>query len=212
VRVWPPGTRAADAGAYKETVDAESLIRTLGYLGIFGVIFAETGLLFGLFLPGDTLLIAGGVLAARGVLNIWLLLPLIIFAAVAGNMAGYGLGQRFGRPMLARASGKQTRRARIRGAEALFQRHGAPTVILARFVPFARTFVPLVAGVGRMRFYRFMLFNIIGAVLWVTTMVLAGYFLGDLAPRIEHVFAPTIIGAVVVVVLLVVIWRKPWRH
>ena len=193
-------------------MDAEALIRTLGYIGIFGVIFAETGLLFGFFLPGDTLLIAGGVLASRGVLNLWLLLPLIVFAAVAGNMAGYGLGQRFGRPVLTRASGTQARSARIMRAEALFHRHGAPTVILARFVPFARTFVPLVAGIGRMHFYRFMLFNIIGALLWVVSMVLAGYFLGDLAPQIVHYFASVTIGLVVVAILLVVLWRKPWRH
>jgi membrane-associated protein len=193
-------------------VDTEGLISTLGYVGIFGVIFAETGLLFGFFLPGDTILIAGGVLAARGVLNLWILLPLIVFAAVIGNMVGYGLGQRFGRPVLRRASGTETRRVRISHAEALFQRHGAPTLVLARFVPFARTFVPLVAGIGRMHFYRFMLFNIIGALLWVVSMVLAGYFLGDLAPKVLHYFASATIAVVAIALLLIVLWRKPWRH
>lgn len=193
-------------------MDAVELIRTLGYVGIFGVIFAETGLLVGFFLPGDTLLVAVGVLSARGVLNIWLVLPLIVLAAVTGNMLGYALARRFGRPMLTRASASHARRQRLQRAELLFQRHGAPTVVLARFVPFARTFVPVVAGLGAMRFPRFMLFNVIGALLWVVGMVLAGYFLGDLAARSERYLAPATLALVAIPVIVILLWRKPWRH
>ena len=164
----------------------EHILRTVGYFGIFAIIFAESGLLVGFFLPGDSLLFAAGLLSAQHVLNIWIVMPVMFVAAVLGVNAGYSLGQRFGERMFAREDALIFNPKHLEGSKRFYEKHGGKAVILARFTPVARSLAPMLAGVGNMQFRRFMLFNVVGAALWVTTVTLIGYFFGNAIPHVER--------------------------
>ncbi|MBX6341848.1 MAG: VTT domain-containing protein [Thermomicrobiaceae bacterium] len=172
--------------------DLVNLVKTVGYLGLFGIIFAETGLFVGFFLPGDSLLFTAGFLASQGMLNIWLLLPLCFVAATLGGMVGYSFGARIGPRIFRRDDSLLFRRQHLVRASEFFERHGGKAVILARFMPIVRTFTPIVAGVGRMHYRRYALFNAIGAVLWAVGVTLAGYFLGSAIPNVDRYLLPII--------------------
>jgi membrane-associated protein len=178
--------------------DLVDLIRTVGYIGISGIIFAETGLLVGFFLPGDSLLFTAGFLAAQGKMSIWVLLPLCYVCAVLGYGIGYGVGQRVGPAVFRREDSIVFNPDHVRRAEEFFERHGGKAVLLARFVPIARTFVPVVAGMGRMNYRRFTLFNVIGAIPWAIGVTLLGYFLGSVIPNVDRYLLP----AVIIIILL----------
>jgi membrane-associated protein len=164
----------------------EHILRTVGYFGIFAIIFAESGLLVGFFLPGDSLLFAAGLLSAQHVLNIWIVMPVMFVAAVLGVNAGYSLGQRFGERMFAREDALIFNPKHLEVSKRFYDKHGGKAVILARFTPVARSLAPILAGVGNMQFRRFMLFNVVGAALWVTTVTLIGYFFGNAIPHVER--------------------------
>jgi len=185
------------SGAYS----LDDLIRWGGYVLLFGIVFTETGLLIGFFLPGDSLLITAGVVAAAGGLNIWLIDVLLIVAAVTGDSVGYTIGARLGPRLFARPKSLLFNPRHIERTRAFYARHGSKTIVIARFVPIIRTFAPVVAGVGQMEYHRFLLYNVAGGVGWVTSMTWAGYLLGRVIPNISDYVH---IVVVVVIVLSVI--------
>lgn len=167
------------------SIDIEALVHAVGYPGLFAMIFAETGLLVGIFLPGDTLLITAGLVAQRGTLSLWWLLPLLILAAILGDATGYVIGRRAGPLLFRKEEGRIFKRAHLLKAERFYERHGGKTIVAARFIGFLRTFAPMVAGAARMPQRRFLAFNITGGALWVLSLTGAGYALGGVVGNLE---------------------------
>ncbi len=163
----------------------EEIIRWGGYVGLFLIIFSETGLLVGFFLPGDSLLVTAGLFAARGELDILLLNVILLAAAVTGNATGYLIGSKAGHALYNRPQSRFFRRDHLIKTKEFYEKYGAITIVLAQFMPFARTFAPVVAGIAEMPYRRFAMFNVIGAIAWVPGMTLTGYFLGKAIPGIE---------------------------
>ncbi len=161
------------------------LIRIVGQFGLPLVIFAETGLLVGFFLPGDSLLITAGLFAARGDLSLPLLIVTLIPAAILGNATGYQIGKRTGKALYSRPDSLLFRREHLRMTHEYYERHGGITIVIAQFAPILRTFAPVVAGVAEMGYRRFASYNIIGAILWIASMTLTGYLLGNIIPGID---------------------------
>jgi len=162
------------------------LIRNVGYIGLFAIIFAESGLLIGFFLPGDSLLFTAGVMASPTFtllgdfrLNLAILVPMFFIAAVTGDSVGYMFGRRVGRRLFQREDSFLFKKKNIERAQAFYEKHGGKTIILARFVPVVRTFAPIVAGIGEMKYNRFVSYNVIGGFFWAVGVTLAGYFLGS---------------------------------
>ncbi|MDN4643518.1 VTT domain-containing protein [Arthrobacter sp. PsM3] len=155
---------------------------------VCGIIFAETGLLIGFFLPGDSMLFTAGLLVATGTIkvNIWLLVMLVIVAAIIGNQVGYLIGSKAGPAIFNKPNSKLFKRENVESAHAFFEKHGGKALILARFVPIIRTFVPVIVGVAQMSKRKFFVFNVIGAVLWGGGVTLLGYFLGDTFPWVRE--------------------------
>jgi membrane-associated protein len=190
------------------------LIGIVGQYGLPLIIFAETGLLLGFFLPGDSLLITAGLFAARGDLNITLLIVTLIPAAILGNATGYAIGKRTGKALYSRPDSLLFRREHLRMTHEYYERHGGKTIIIAQFAPILRTFAPVVAGVAEMGYRRFASYNVVGAIAWISTMTLGGYLLGNMIPNIDKRI--DVIVMVVIVVSLVpalIAWlrgrRKP---
>ena len=178
----------------------DALIRAGGYGVLAGIVFTETGLLVGFFLPGDSLLIAAGLVAAAGGLNVWWLTVLLAIAAVAGDSTGYAIGARLGPRLFTREESVLFRPSHVTRTRAFYARYGAKTIVIARFVPIVRTFAPVVAGVGGMEYGRFLLYNVVGGCGWVVSMTWAGYLLGHAVPNIaEHV---RVVVAVVILLSL----------
>jgi membrane-associated protein len=191
-------------------LDLESFIRTVGYVGLFAIVFAETGLLVGVFLPGDSLLFTAGFLASQDYLNIWILMPVCFIAAVVGDATGYYIGHRFGRSLFQKESSRFFKQSHLLKAEVFFQKHGGKAIVLARFIPIIRTFAPVIAGISLMHYRRFAIFNITGAVLWAIGVTLAGYWLGSTIPGIDKYLLPIILVIVIVSVApsAIHIWRE----
>jgi membrane-associated protein len=162
----------------------DDLVRWGGYVLLTAIVFTETGLLVGFFLPGDSLLITAGLVAATGILNIWWLNALLIAAAIAGDSVGYAIGYRAGPRIFTREQSLLFRPSHVERTRQFYERHGAKTIVIARFVPIIRTFAPVVAGVGQMEYRRFLIYNVAGGVGWVTSMTWAGYLLGQTIPNI----------------------------
>ena len=181
---------------FKFFYNIPELIRIGGLYGLILVIFSETGLMVGFFLPGDSLILTAGLFAARGDLNILTLIPCLIVAAICGNTTGYWIGNRAGRALYNRPNSFLFRREHVMQAHQFYERHGGKAITLAQFMPIFRTFTPVVAGAAEMRYRRFITFNVIGAVVWVTSMLLAGYYLGRIVPDIEHRIHLVIAGVI----------------
>jgi membrane-associated protein len=159
------------------------------YVGLFLVVFAETGLAVGFFLPGDSLLVVAGLFAAAGKLNLTVLLITLFAAAVIGDTVGYYSGRKMGRTLFTRPKSRFFNPKHIAKAHAFYEKHGGKTIILARFVPIVRTFAPIVAGAAEMTYRSFIIYNVAGGLLWVCSMLLAGYFLGGLVEQfVRNVF------------------------
>ncbi|MFH1111599.1 MAG: VTT domain-containing protein [Patescibacteria group bacterium] len=173
--------------------DLITLIKTVGYLGLFSIIFAESGLFFGFFLPGDSLLFTAGLLASQGWLNIWWLISGTFIAAVAGDSVGYAFGYRVGPKIFNRPKSILFHPEQLERSKIFFDQHGGKTIILARFIPFVRTFAPILAGVGKMKYSYFLTYNIIGGVLWAIGVTLIGYYLGSFVPHVDKYLWPIII-------------------
>ena len=182
-------------------LDLPILIKTIGYLGIFFIIFAESGLFFGFFLPGDTLLFSAGLLASQGYFNVAILILIIVLAAVLGDQIGYLFGKKFGPKIFIRDESFYFKKRYLMDAENFYKKHGRKTVILARFIPVIRTFIPILAGVGKMRYRTFIAFNIIGGAIWGTGITLLGYFLGEKIPNIDTYLIPILLLVIFVSML-----------
>ncbi len=165
--------------------DVESLIKWGGLLLICTIIFVETGLLVGFFLPGDSLLVTAGIFAAAGILDLWLLLLLVPVCAIAGDQLNYYMGRKAGDYLYSRKDSFFFRRNHLQKAHDFYEKHGSKTIVLARFVPIVRTFAPAVAGAAKMSYRAFISFNIIGGLLWVFSTVLLGFSLGSVIPDID---------------------------
>ena len=172
---------------------------TLTYVILFAIIFMETGLVFTPFLPGDSLLFAAGAFAALGSLNIGLLLFLLFLAAVLGDTANYWIGHFFGKQIVAHPK-IPIDESHIAETQKFYKKHGGKTIILARFIPFIRTFAPFVAGIGSMDYMQFLMYNVAGAALWVALATLAGFFFGNI-PFVRENFSLVIIGVVLISIL-----------
>jgi membrane-associated protein len=180
-------------GAYS----LDSLIRWGGYALLVAIVFTETGLLIGFFLPGDSLLITAGLVAAAGVLDIWWLTGLLSVAAIAGDSVGYSIGARIGPRLFTREQSLLFNPSHVERTRRFYARHGAKTIVIARFVPIVRTFAPVVAGVGQMAYRKFLFYNVAGGLGWVISMTWAGYLLGHAVPNIDRH-----IHVIVIVVIL----------
>ena len=181
--------------------DLTALIKTIGYLGVFGFIFAESGLLIGLFLPGDSLLFTAGFLASQGYLDISVLVAGSVISAILGNSVGYAFGYRVGRRLFQREDSLIFQKRHLERAEVFYERHGGKAVVISRFMPIIRTFAPIVAGMGTMGYGRFLAFNVFGALLWAGGVTLSGYYLGSLIPDVDRYLLP-IIAAILIVSIL----------
>ena len=175
-----------------------------GYGLLFAIVFSETGLLAGFFLPGDSLLFTVGVVAGAGGLNIWAIIGVLIVAAVVGDGVGYLLGRKAGVSVYNRPDSRFFKREHLLRTQAFYEKHGGKTIIYARFVPIVRTFAPFIAGVAQMDYPRFLSFNVFGGIGWVISMTMAGYFLGEVELVRRH-FEKVIIGIVLVSVLPIVL-------
>jgi membrane-associated protein len=170
---------------FKTVYNVPELIRLVGFPGLMFIVFAETGLMVGFFLPGDSLLVTAGVFAAGGYLDIRWLAPVLMLCAVAGNSTGYAIGRKAGQALYNRPNSFFFRREHLIRTHEFYERHGGKTIILAQFMPIVRTFAPVVAGAAAMPYHRFATFNVIGAVLWINSMLFTGYFLVQLVPGLE---------------------------
>jgi len=183
------------------------------YVVLFVIIFCETGLVVTPFLPGDSLLFAAAAVAARpgGPLNIWVLLAVLLAAAILGDTANYWIGAKLGPRLLRNPDSRVFKKEYLDKTHAFFERYGGKTIILGRFVPFVRTFAPFLAGVGEMNYRRFLEFNIIGAVAWVGLFVVTGYFFGRI-PAVEENMTLVLLGVVIVTTIpLVIEWVRGRR-
>lgn len=179
-------------------LDLTDLIQTIGYIGIFAIIFAESGILLGFFLPGDSLLFTAGFLASQGLLSLPVLIIGCFIAAVAGDSVGYAFGNKVGIKLFYKEDSLFFHKKNLIKTQEFYEKHGAKTIVLARFIPFVRTFAPIVAGIGSMHYSTFIKFNILGGVLWAIGLNLAGYFLGSLIPDVDKYLIPIVLGIMLV--------------
>ncbi|MFZ1987478.1 MAG: VTT domain-containing protein [Minisyncoccia bacterium] len=190
------------------------LIQTAGYIGIFGIAFAESGLPFGFIFPGDSLLFTSGFFASAGLLNIWILVPTIVSAAILGDTVGYWIGATWGIKLFSKPDSFFFNPKHLARTELFYAKYGVKAVIIARFVPIVRSFVPIFAGIGSMRYRTFLRNNIIGGILWGAGITLLGYVLGAAIPGSEHYLFPATIGIICISLLpigieiLLAWWRK----
>ncbi|MEK7079717.1 MAG: VTT domain-containing protein, partial [Patescibacteria group bacterium] len=189
------------------------LVATAGYLGLFAIVFSESGLPFGFIFPGDSLLFTAGLVASQGYLAIVPLAIVVTVAAILGDSAGYWIGKKFGPALFSKEDSFFFNPKHLVRTEAFYQKHGTKTIVLARFVPAVRTFAPILAGMGSMRYATFLKFNVIGGIIWGVGFTVAGYFLGGLFPNLEHYITWIALGIVLVSVIpigleLLKEWKK----
>jgi membrane-associated protein len=190
--------------------DPRALIEWAGYVGLTIIVFTETGLLIGFFLPGDSLLVSAGLLASQGLLDVYLLGALLSVAAVVGDTVGYHIGKATGPRIFTREDSLFFNKKHLLRAHDFYERHGGKTIILARFMPIVRTFAPVVAGVGAMRYRDFIVYNVVGGLLWVWSMLFTGYFLGRYIPGIdEHIEAVILVVVFLSILPAIIGW---WRE
>jgi membrane-associated protein len=191
--------------------DLKTFIEYIGLVGVYAIIFAETGLLIGFFLPGDSMLFTAGFLASQGLFDIAALAIGAFIAAVVGDTVGYWFGHRVGRKLFEREDSRFFKKKHLYRAEELYEKHGGKIIILARFMPFVRTFAPIVAGIGAMHYRNFISFNVVGGFLWAVGVTVAGYFLGSLIPDVDRYLLP-IIALIILVSVAPPAWHvfKDW--
>ena len=174
-------------------MDLERLIEWGGYTVLIAIVFAESGLFIGFVLPGDSLLIAAGVVAQRGHLDLKILIPLLIIAAITGDATGYAIGRKAGPLLFAREDARFFKRRYVEQARVFFERHGGKAITISRFMAIIRSFVPSVAGAAGMPYRRFTAYNVAGGILWVFSMTYAGYFIGEAAEKFEYALIAVVI-------------------
>ena len=200
---------------FRNLTDIPTLIKWAGYVGLTAIIFAETGLLVGFFLPGDSLLVTAGLLISQGMpMNLVTLGIVLTVAAIVGDTVNFWFGRWTGPKIFTRDDSLFFKRKHVIRAHEFYEKHGGKTIILARFMPIIRTFAPLVAGVADMNYARFMSYNVIGGVLWIWSMLLTGYYLGRLVPGIDKYIELVIIVVIFLSILPGIIswWRERRRQ
>jgi len=199
--------------AYHLVTDVQGLIQWGGTLMVCGIVFVETGLFVGFFLPGDSLLVTAGVFASMGHLNLGMLLGFGSLCAIAGDQVGYWIGRRAGQALYRREDSFLFRRKHLQRAHDFYEKYGGKTIVLARFVPIVRTFAPAVAGAASMNYRRFVGYNVVGGILWVWSMLLVGYSLSSAVPGIDRHIHLVILLVVLISILpgLVEVWRA-WHR
>ncbi|MGE5657928.1 MAG: DedA family protein [Actinomycetota bacterium] len=175
----------------------QQLITSVGYLGVWGIVFAESGLFFGFLLPGDSLLFTAGFVASQGVFNIWTLIFGCFLCAVAGDNVGYATGYRFGRRLFQKQDSFVFKKEHLIKTENFYQQHGNKAIVMARFMPIVRTFAPIVAGIAAMRYRNFMFYNLLGGFVWTVGLGLGGYYLGRAIPDVDRYLLPIVMGIIV---------------
>jgi membrane-associated protein len=198
---------------FRQVRDPQALIHWGGYIGLTAIIFAETGLLVGFFLPGDSLLVTAGLFAATTkVFNVYELGALLTLASILGNTVGYGIGRVTGRRLFTREDSLLFNKKHLVRAHEFYERHGGATVIIARFMPIVRTFVPVVAGMAQMGYREYTLYNVVGGVAWIWSMLFIGYFLGRYIPGVDRHIESVIIVVVALSLLPGIIgWYRSRR-
>ncbi len=186
------------------------LITSIGIVGVFAIVFAESGLFFGFFLPGDSLLFTAGLLASLGHFNVVLLWLGCIFAAILGDSVGYAFGAKVGPKIFTREDSLFFHKRHIERTQAFYARYGKKTVVLARFVPIVRTFAPILAGVGNMQYRTFLSYNIIGGIIWTMLLIFLGFFLGVAIPDPDRYLMPLIFHIIFISFLPII--REWWKN
>lgn len=176
------------------SLDPVVLIKAAGYVGLFFIIFAESGLFVGFFLPGDSLLFTAGVLSSQGYLHIIPLVIITFSAAILGDNFGYAFGKKVGPKIFTREDSLLFKKDYLRHAKEFYDKYGAKTIVLARFVAIVRTFAPILAGVGNMKYKEFIFYNFIGGLMWGLVIPLLGYTLGSTVPNVDHYLIPVILA------------------
>lgn len=195
--------------------DLPALVQWAGYVGLTAIIFAETGLLVGFFLPGDSLLVTAGLLAADPSfgLNVWLLGAILTVAAIVGDTVGYNVGKATGPRIFTREDSLLFNKKHLLRAQAFYEQHGGKTIILARFMPIVRTFAPVVAGVGRMEYRSFLMFNVVGGVAWIWSMLLIGFILARTVPAVaQHVEKVILVVVFLSILPGIIAWLRERRN
>ena len=182
-------------------MNLETILPTIGYIGIFAVVFAESGLFVGFFLPGDSLLFTAGFLASQGIFDIKILSILCFIAAVAGDSVGYAFGKHIGPRLFTREDSWFFHKKNLAKAQHFYEKHGKKTIVIARFMPIVRTFAPIVAGIGNMHYKTFITYNLVGGFLWGIGVTVAGYFLGKVIPDVDKYLIPIVVLIVIVSIL-----------
>jgi membrane-associated protein len=196
---------------FHKLTDVETLVRVGGLAAMTAIVFAETGLLIGFFLPGDSLLVTAGVFAAAGKLNVWHVIGLLSVAAIVGDTVGYWFGRRVGAALFKRPKSLLFNPEHLRRAHDFYEKHGGKTIIIARFMPIIRTFAPIVAGMGRMDYRRFISFNVFGGIFWVLSMTGIGYFLGRIPGVREHIEIVIVIVVFLSILPGIIAFLREWR-
>ena len=208
-RLGTPGAVCQPAAATVPRVHPENLIETFGTIGLFLIVFAESGLFFGFFLPGDSLLFTAGLLASQGHLNFPVILVGCFLSAVAGDQVGYAFGSKVGPALFRRPDSRLFRKSHLNKAQLYFDKAGPKTIVLARFIPFVRTFAPIVAGVANMQYRTFVTYNVVGGLLWAVGVTTLGYVLGETIPDIDKYLLPAV--GIILVASLVPIGKELLR-
>lgn len=182
-------------------LDLVTIIKVGGYAAVGGIVFAESGLLIGFFLPGDSLLFTAGFLASQGYLDIFALSAISFICAVVGDSVGYAIGKKFGPQVFNREDSIIFDKRHVQRAEAFYKKHGGKAITFARFIPVVRTFAPVVAGVGSMPYHTFLFYNIFGALVWGVGVPLTGYFAGAYIPNVDRYIIPIVVAIIFVSVL-----------
>jgi membrane-associated protein len=177
-------------------IDLLDIVVAFGYVGFFIVVWAESGFFLGVVLPGDSLLFLLGVLASQDIFNVWILIPTLILAAILGDNFGYWFGKKLGPRLFSKEDARFFKKSYLDRTNAFYEKYGAKTIIIGRFLPVVRTFAPILAGACGMKYSLFLRYNVLGAFLWVLSIVLAGYFLGSLIPGVDQFLIP-IVGAII---------------
>ncbi len=178
-----------------------TFIKAAGYIGIFSMIFAESGLFIGFFFPGDSLIFTAGFLASQGYFNIIILIVFCFIGAVLGDSFGYAFGKKTGPKLFTKEDSLVFKKSHLERARIFYEVHGGKTIILARFMPVIRTFAPILAGVGMMKYSVFLFYNIIGGALWAISLLLVGYFLGNIIPNVDRYIIP-IVALIIILSIL----------
>jgi membrane-associated protein len=195
---------------FHQLTDVEAMVAVGGLSAMTAIVFAETGLMVGFFLPGDSLLVTAGVFAAAGRLSILWLNVFLIAAAILGDTVGYWIGRKAGPALFNRPRSRFFNPAHLRRAHDFYEKHGGKTIIIARFMPIVRTFAPVVAGMGRMEYHRFLSFNVFGGALWVLSMTLIGYYLGQFPWVKKNIEIVIVIVVFLSILPGIIAWAREW--